>query len=125
MKNTPSPLKPPISIREVLAMNLKRWMSGRIDLDTQMKVADKSGIGQTTIGRILNIQVAPTLDVLEQLATAFDRHVSELVARPETGTISFDRTRYARLPEYEKQRIEALIQSVIDLYPDGVLRRGP
>jgi len=109
-------------MRGVVATNLKKWMMGRIDLDTQMKVADKSGVGQTSIGRILNSQVAPTLDILEQLATAFDRDVSELVARPEHGTINFDRKRYTLLPDYEKQYIEAFIQSVIDQYSDGALR---
>ncbi|WP_144409749.1 helix-turn-helix domain-containing protein [Cupriavidus basilensis] len=100
-------------IRMVLATTLARWMAQRPDLDTQMKVADASGLGQTTIGRVLNGKVSATIDILEALGLAFGRDPGELIRQDSAG-INYEMDRYARLPDYEKARVEAFIKHVIN-----------
>src|SRR5260363_178275 len=67
-------------IGKVLATNLARLMAERPDLNTQIKVAKKSGIGQTTVGRILRNEVSATADNIEAIACAFGLSVGELLS---------------------------------------------
>lgn len=66
-------------LRKVLASNLRAQMDRNPNLDTQMKVADASGVNQATVSRILRCQFAATLDNLEAIADAFGVHASELI----------------------------------------------
>ncbi len=91
-------------------------MRERIDLDTQMKVSDKSGVGQTTIGRILNCKVSATVDILHAIAKAFGRQPGELLMSDSDNRVKYDMARYAKLPDYEKVRIEAFINHVLSDY---------
>src|SRR5260364_265519 len=50
------------------------------DLNTQIKVAKKSGIGQTTVGRILRNESSATADNIEAIACAFGLSVGELLS---------------------------------------------
>lgn len=100
--------------RKVLAARLNALMDGHIELYNQKRLAARSGIGQTTIGRILHCQVSCTVDVIQELADSFGRDMGELLREgPERGGIDYERDRYARLPAYEKARVEAFIKSCI------------
>ncbi|NDI85119.1 helix-turn-helix domain-containing protein [Undibacterium crateris] len=109
----------PSDLRGTVARRLDEWMRDNIALDTQAKLAMASGVGQTTIGRILNKQTSPTLDVLESIASTFGRDVSDLIARSSADFINYDKSKYARLPDYEKIRVEGFIKHVISEHNRG------
>lgn len=76
-------------MREILANNLKSLMDRTPALSTQAKLHAKSGVGQTTIGRILRRDVAATADNIEALAMAFGLTGSELLApTPGAGSLN-------------------------------------
>ncbi len=100
---------------KVFAANLVRLMAVRPDLDTQVKVADHSGVAQTTVGRILRGAVSPTLENVESIANAFGKTVGEMIdsAYNSAAEIAYDRVRYSKLPKEEKARVESYIEHVI------------
>ena len=109
--------KPPRqSLQMVLSNRLKEWMHENELLDTQAKLSAVAGVGQTTVSRILNQQVSPTVDVLEQIAMAFGKEAADLIIRPNTETISYDKKKYSLLPDYEKVRVEGFIAHAIAQY---------
>ena len=55
----------------VLADNLRALMNRSAELPTQKAVAKRSGMDQTTVGRILNCKHSPTLKQIDGLADAF------------------------------------------------------
>lgn len=59
------------TLRDRLARRVRKLMDTTLGLDTQTKVANKSGVSQSTVQRILARDQAATVDVLEQLAGAF------------------------------------------------------
>lgn len=59
------------TLRETLARRLRELMGAHLGMDTQVKVAAKSGVSQSTVQRILARDQAATVDLLEQLASAF------------------------------------------------------
>jgi transcriptional regulator with XRE-family HTH domain len=59
------------SLRLALAKNIASLMQKTPALDTQVKLAKRSGIAQSSVGRILRGEVAATLDNIESIATAF------------------------------------------------------
>lgn len=64
-----------VSARQIVAKNLKRLMEESATLDTQAKVAAKSGLTQRAIGYLLNPSTtdmkSPKLDTVEKVARAF------------------------------------------------------
>lgn len=58
--------------KDIVAERLDYLMKSRATLGTQMKLAKKTGIGQTTIGRIRRGEVNATAENLRAIATAFD-----------------------------------------------------
>lgn len=54
-------------------------------LDTQVKLAKRSGIAQSSVGRILRGEVAATLDNIEAIATAFGVS-ADFLLQHETST---------------------------------------
>lgn len=60
-----------MSIRHVLAARIRELMDSRVTLDTQTKLANKSGVGQSTIQRILAAEASATIDTVEVIAQAF------------------------------------------------------
>jgi transcriptional regulator with XRE-family HTH domain len=101
------------AIRKLLAQNLEAWMREVPHLDTQVKLSDESGVSQTAIGRILRGEVSVAVDALQQIAKAFGRDASELLASPDLSRVKYDAARYDRLPSYERVRIDAFIAEVI------------
>ena len=100
--------------RHLVAARLREWMRASDDLKTQVAVAQKSGLVQSTIGRILRADVDVTVDNLFRIADAFNREAGDLLrADPESGRVAYDHERYSRLPAWEKSRIEAFIRTVI------------
>lgn len=66
-------------LRDVLAQNLVRLMETTPSLDTQVKLAKRAKIAQSTVGRILRRTAAPTLDNLESIAGAFGIQAHDLI----------------------------------------------
>lgn len=73
-------------LKDVLAARLRVLMAERDDLDTQARVAQRAGVSQSTVGRILSREVHTSLDVLEALAAAFRVHPLSLVSDPRDMT---------------------------------------
>lgn len=67
------------SLREVLAENLQKVMARTPDADTGPKLEAKSGVGQSTVSRIINRQTAVNLDKLEAIAKALGVQPWELL----------------------------------------------
>lgn len=68
-----------LSIRQILANNLKYLMASNHNLDTQQKLASKSGVGQPTIGRTLREESDPGITTVASLARAFKLEAQELL----------------------------------------------
>lgn len=68
-----------LSTRQILANNLKYLMSCSETLDTQKRLEKKSGVGQSTIGRILRGAADAGIDTVESLAKAFKLTALELL----------------------------------------------
>ena len=60
-------------------------MASRRDLKTQAALAKKSGVAQSTIGRILRREVNPQSGNLEQIAQAFGMSIAGLVEMGQGG----------------------------------------
>lgn len=69
-------------LKDLLALRLRQLMDQRPDLDTQTKVAQRAGVGQSTVARILSREVHTSLDVVEALAGAFGIHPLHLLTDP-------------------------------------------
>ncbi|MEH4963379.1 helix-turn-helix domain-containing protein [Escherichia coli] len=101
-------------IGEVAAHNLKTWMGSNRELSSQQKLAEASGISQASINRMLRNEVSITIANLDAIAAAFGRRGYELLIPPnDPATINYDRSRYALLPEAEKDNIKNFIDFVM------------
>ena len=101
-------------IGEVAAHNLKAWMGSNRELSSQQKLAEASGISQASINRMLRNEVSITIANLDAIAAAFGRRGYELLIPPnDPATINYDRSRYALLPEAEKDNIKNFIDFVM------------
>lgn len=58
--------------KHTLAVNLNRLMNANASMDSNPKLAKRSGLGLGTIARARNADVAVTLDTLDALAVCFD-----------------------------------------------------
>lgn len=74
-------------MRNVLADNLKTLMRRSLDLKTQVQVAKKSGVAQTTISNMLrpssSALKSPKLDSVEKVALAFGVATWQLLLDPK------------------------------------------
>lgn len=104
----------PTAIGEIVSHNLKRWMASSRDLSSQQRVADAAHISQATINRILRNEVSATVANLEAISRAFGRSAYEILIPPnDPATISYDRARYALLPEADKDKVESYVAFVM------------
>ncbi|MFM0432362.1 helix-turn-helix transcriptional regulator [Paraburkholderia aspalathi] len=101
------------AIRKHVAANLKRWMASDPNLDTQVKVATASKVAQTTVSRILKGETPATADILDAIAKAFRRDPGDLLTNNADMKVQYDVAKFARLPDYERVRIEAYIKHVL------------
>lgn len=65
------------TLREQVARQLELAMKESADLKSQAALARRSGIGQTTIGRILRCEVDAQIDTLNTLAKSLGKNVSD------------------------------------------------
>lgn len=103
--------------KQILAANLRRLMDSSDMLDTQVKVAARAGIAQSTVGRLLRGEVHAQLDQVEAIANAFRVTVGELLtdhAAAADFEIPYDKAAYARLPAQEKAQIAEFIEFVLN-----------
>lgn len=95
------------TLRETLARRLRELMGAHLGMDTQVKVAAKSGVSQSTVQRILARDQAATVDLLEQLASAFG------VRKPQYFLLNQDEldllTAWAGLSSADKDRAMGFI----------------
>lgn len=104
----------PTDIGIIAANNLERWMRESESLTSQGKLERASGISQNTVSRMLNNEVSVSISTLESVASAFGRHGYELLIHPQDqSSIKYDRSRYALLPQSEKDKIESYIEFVL------------
>ena len=68
-----------MSIEAVLASNLDALMSMHPEFNSQLKLSKKTGVGQTTVGRIRRAEGAATIDNVELLAKAFHLRACDLL----------------------------------------------
>lgn len=100
-------------IGAIAADNLRRWMDGSKELCSQQKVADRAGVGQSTVNRLLRNEASVTIGNLASVAEAFGRRPYELlIDRTDDSIIQYDRSMYAALPAAEKEKINAFIEFV-------------
>lgn len=94
--------------------NLTRWMKASKTLNTQARLAEKSGVSQATINRLLVGEAGISVKNLSLITTAFGRQAYEiLIPEGDIRNIDYDRERYGQLPQAEKEKISAFITFVM------------
>ncbi|WP_158512154.1 helix-turn-helix domain-containing protein [Paraburkholderia caribensis] len=81
-------------------------------LDTQVKVAARAGIAQSTVGRLLRGEVYAQLSQVEALAEAFRVNVASLLSEHENdapASSSVSNEGYASLTDEERQQVSDFI----------------
>ena len=68
------------SSKETLSRRLKELMAKRPDLDSQSKISRRTGLAQSTVGRLIHQVNAADIDVVDLLADAFGVTASELLS---------------------------------------------
>lgn len=69
---------------EVLAANVKSLLDTHRTINTQVKLAQKSGVGQSTISRVIRGDTQATTETVEDLARAFGVTTAQLMT-PSAG----------------------------------------
>ncbi|WGS40523.1 helix-turn-helix domain-containing protein [Burkholderia sp. JSH-S8] len=103
-------------IRQILAKRLQNLMDATPHLDTQVKVAARAKIAQSTVGRILRAEVYAQLAQVESLAEAFRVSPASLLSDEENapiGSLVYDEQGYNDLPEADKEQVRAFIEFTI------------
>ncbi len=68
------------SVEQTISDNLKRLMERNPHLGSQTKIAERSGVGQSTVGRILrNSGGSPTVETVSDIARAFGITFEDLI----------------------------------------------
>lgn len=94
-------------LRQRLARLLREKMRTSL-VDTQTKVAAKAGVSQSTVQRLLSLEQAATVDLLEQLARAFGVKKPEyLLLEPEEVSLL---SLWSKLSEDDRQTVLGFIQ---------------
>lgn len=112
-------MKEPIAA--IVGRRLSELMLGDEKLNSQQKLGRKTGIGQTTIGRIRRGEVSATVENLRAIADAFGVTIGDLcgegTVEPKSSgqwPFSFTLQEYLGLPEREKGRIEGYAEKIIE-----------
>jgi transcriptional regulator with XRE-family HTH domain len=112
-------MKEPISV--IVARTLDGLMQADAELGSQQKLGKKTGIGQTTIGRIRRGESNATIENLKAIAEAFGVTIGQLcgedqtdLPRPGRWPFSFTLEQYQNLPEREKGRVEGYVEKIIE-----------
>lgn len=103
------------NLPQMIATRLRELMDGSLDMRTQSAVAKRSGVDQSTIGRILNQQNKTTIGTLESIAKAFNVEPLELIInKPANNELNEWQTLIDKLPPVERDRIIQFIRFTID-----------
>lgn len=115
------------TIGALFAKRLKDLMAVRPDLDTQVKLANTAQMSQTTVGRILNQKVSPTLEHVASIADAFGLTIGEIIGQEvdKKAELHYERKAFAALSPDQKQSIESLVHHKILDYAEGNKRAAP
>ena len=98
------------NLRERLARRMRELMDADYNLNTQTKVANKSGVSQSTVQRVLTQQQAATLDLLEELGRAFKVHRPEFLLLEATESALLKE--WARLTPTDREVVLSYIRVV-------------
>lgn len=101
-----------MTIRHVLAARIRELMDARATLDTQVKLAEKSGVGQSTIQRILAQEASATVDTVEAIAQAFG--VAPVVLLSDSHRDERLLSLWCQLNETDKSRMLSFAQVAIE-----------
>lgn len=103
----------PTAIGQILGDNITTYMM--VDgIKSQAQLSVKSGLGQSTINRIIKNETSATVDSLEAVANALGRKPYELLMSPQDDDIlHYDHKKFAELPWNEKEKIQDFIEFVI------------
>lgn len=115
------------TVGALFAKRLKDLMAVRPDLDTQVKLASAARLSQTTVGRILNQKVSPTLEHVASIADAFGLTIGEIIGQ-EVDTkaeLHYERKLFAALSPDQRQSIESWVEHKILDYVEVNKRTGP
>lgn len=77
-------------IDQIVANNIELLMSLNPNVSSQPKLATKSGVGQSTIGRILRRESSPTIEILSKIASALSVTMFELMDPHLTTTREYE-----------------------------------
>ena len=72
-------MNPATRLRQVIADRLRALMAARPDLDTQVKLARRAGLSQSTVARILSADSSATSDSIAHLARALSTSPASLL----------------------------------------------
>lgn len=72
-------MNPATLLRQIIADRLRALMAARPDLDTQVKLARRAGLSQSTVARILSADSSATSDSIAHLARAFNTSPASLL----------------------------------------------
>lgn len=94
---------------------MRELIDKSLDLQTQNAVAKRTGLNQSTIGRILHEQVAASIDNVESIASAFNVDAAELLTegKPNTTLAEWER-QIDQLPPVERERVIQFIRFTIE-----------
>ena len=70
-------------IRQILATNVAALMESSLDLKSQLALERRSGVGQSTISRLLSCESGVSIDVVADIARAFHVQPWELLTDTE------------------------------------------
>lgn len=68
-----------MKIEEILSRNLDALMSAHEELNSQQKLSRKTGVGQTSVGRMRRADGSATIDNVHSVARAFGLTAYELL----------------------------------------------
>lgn len=100
-------------LREVLAANVRAYMSRIPAIDTQVKLAKKAGISQSSVARVLAGNVDTQIGIVEALASAIGVPPGTLLQADAESELHIDRERFASLPAIERAKIQSYIDFVM------------
>ena len=106
----------------MLAANLQALMERSLDLKSQGAVGKRTGIDQTTIGRILREENQPRLDQLDKLAKAFHLSPQEMLT-PDMGAASSSADALRLLALY--RQLPPASQEALLMEAERLLEAGP
>lgn len=101
-------------VREVLAANIRSYMASTPAIDTQIKLAKKAGISQSSVARVLAGKVDTQIGIVDALAAAIGIPPGTLIDDPEIApTLLIDRERFAQLPPEERAKMQSYVDFVL------------